>query len=368
MKTIVYLISTLKRSGPTNVLAGIIKNLDTTKFKPVIITLSPEEDEKNSWWQEFQTMGISLCSLNLSRLQGLFLANKKLKQLLVKVKPDIIHAHCFRSAVLVAMYLQKYPSFATIHCDFFSDYTQRYKPILGRGMAMMYSWAMKRISYRIACSNMLADLLNRKYPHLHFDYVDNGVDTNKFHPVANKTTLRRQLNLPIDKKIIIWAGHFIPLKNPLTLVRSILQLPQYQYYFIFCGKGCLMSECISILQNHKNVLFTGYVSNIEQYYQAADIYVSTSRSEGLPLAVLEAQFCGIVPLLSDIPQHRYILPQDQLTKCLYDGQPDDLIKKLLFLLQTDNTGLMKSCAVNIQNFSAKKMSQKYQKSYDKCQR
>jgi len=42
MKKILYLVSSLKKSGPTNQLSYIIKYLDRTKFSPTILTLSSE--------------------------------------------------------------------------------------------------------------------------------------------------------------------------------------------------------------------------------------------------------------------------------------------------------------------------------------
>lgn len=365
MKTVVYIISTLKRSGPTNVLAGIVKNLDRNKYEPIIITLSPEPDDKKSWWEELQTQGVSVYSLNLSRLQGLFLAKSKLKRLLTKIQPDIIHCHCFRSTVLIALYFRKYASITTIHCDYKVDYKMTYGGLLGFFMSAIYTWALRRMKVRVACSQMLADILNRKNPTMHFEYVNNGVDTDKFHPIKDKIALRQQLGLPTDKKIIIWAGHLIDRKDPLTMAKTILQVPEDPYYFIFCGEGSLLINCKEILKNRTDVLFTGHVTNVEQYFQAADIYVSTAKSEGLPLAVLEAEFCGLVPLLSGIAQHCYIVPEEVSDECIYE-KTSDLILKLNNLLKNDPQPIMQKIQGNLSKFSATQMSDTYQGLYGKC--
>jgi len=366
MKSIVYLISTLHRTGPTNVLAGIVKNLDKTKFRPVIVTLSPEPDETNSWWPELKACGVEIYSLHLSRWQGVLVAKYLLKQLLARINPDIIHAHCFRS-VLLACRLKGYKMFATVHCDYEIDFKMVYGNIQGSLMSFLFTRALKQLDVRVACSKMLANLLNKKYPSMHFEGVNNGVDTDKFHPVADKNSLRKQLGLPLDKKIVVWAGSFIPRKDPLTMAKAVLQLPEDKYYFVFCGaRGPLLETCKELLKNRKDVLFTGYITNIEKYYQAADIYVSTSKSEGLPLAVLEAQFCGLVPLLSDIAQHRYILPQEQLSSCLYKNTVLDLTAKLQACLQENLTTVLQACVAYIQPFSAKKMSLEYKGQYEHC--
>ncbi len=363
MKTIVYLISTLHRTGPTNVLAGIVKNLDKTHFRPVIITLSPEPDNTNSWWQELESQGIEIYSLQLTRLSGVFLAKKFLERLFSQIHPDIIHTHCFRSTVL-ASHFKNYKKVATVHCDYEVDFKLAYGVLKGRLMSILFTRALSCMDMRIACSYMLAELLNKKYPSMHFDFVNNGVDTDKFHPVTDKNTLRAQLNLPQDRKIVVWAGSFIPRKDPLILVQAILQLPENQYYFVFCGaRGPLLDTCKELLKHRKDVLFTEYITNIEQYYQAADVYVSTSKSEGLPLAVLEAQFCRLVPLLSDILQHRYIVPPTQFTCCLYNNTVQGLVERMNALLNPENTSLLQSCASHIKQFSAIQMAKNYMEKY-----
>lgn len=50
--------------------------------------------------------------------------------------------------------------------------------------------------------------------------------------------------------------------------------------------------------------------DVGDYYRAADVFLSASRTEGMPYAVLEAAYCGLPLVLSDIPPHRQLgLPQ-----------------------------------------------------------
>jgi glycosyltransferase involved in cell wall biosynthesis len=46
--------------------------------------------------------------------------------------------------------------------------------------------------------------------------------------------------------------------------------------------------------------------DVERFYAAADVLVSPSRSEGMPLAMLEALASGVPVVASDIPGHRFI--------------------------------------------------------------
>ncbi|MDD6152435.1 MAG: glycosyltransferase [Elusimicrobia bacterium] len=365
MKKIVYIISTLKRTGPTNILAGIALNLDKSRFKPVIVTLSPEEDGFNSWKPELETAGIEIYSLNLSRLKGIFTGGRALKRIINAIKPDIIHTHCFRSTVFAALYSRRNKRIATIHCDYETDFSLAYGEIKGFVMSKVFSWALGVADKRVCCSKMLADLLARKHPNTEYMYVDNGVDTQKFSPTQDKSALRRMLNLPEYKKIFIWAGAFIPRKDPATLAQAVLNLKEETAFFIFCGEGPLLEQTKNTLKGRKNVLFTGQIPNIQDYFKAADFYVSTSLSEGLPCTVLEALSCDLPILLTDIPQHQYIFVSQlgSLFPCRNEKELCQVLQKQN--QKTNSTKFQQGHLYVKAKFSTFVMTQKYQNIYIK---
>lgn len=361
MRKIVYIISTLKKTGPTLVLFNIVKNLDLEKFKPIIVTLSPEPAD--TIIEEFKSLNIDVFCVNLNRINDFLFGGFKIKKILKNINADIVHSHCFRSSLLSALYLRSYKRIVTVHCDYKTDFMMAYGRFLGYIMYLLMHYSLKKIKSNICCSKILADLLNKKYPYMNFKYVDNGVDTGKFYPITDKSNLRNKLILPLDKKIFIWVGAFIDRKSPITLVKAIQKLNQNNTFFIFCGGGDLQQNSEKELLNNKNILFTGKIDNIDEYLKAADYYISTSFSEGLPNSVLEAMACGLPVILSDIPQHKYILKSIN-NFCFKTGDSQDLVDKIISVLKNDYEKHSKD-SVNIvkNNFSAENMSLKYQKYY-----
>lgn len=98
---------------------------------------------------------------------------------------------------------------------------------------------------------------------------------------------------------------------------------------------------------------------------ASDIYISSSKSEGLPNGVLEAMACGLPLLLSDIPQHMEIFSINASIGYSYQlGNIKDLSNKIDLILNSNLIEMGESSYKTLQeNLTAEIMSKNYQKLY-----
>lgn len=318
--------------------------------------------------QEFSRLNVEIVNLRLSRLQSVLKGYKVFSKALRHIQPDLIHCHGFRDMCFIALLAKKYPRIATIHCDFDVDYQMKYGKLMGKLMAALQWKALQHFSACICVSHSLADLLNQRQNKIHFDYVNNGIDTAIFHPVTDKNSLRKELGLPLNKVIFIWVGSFIQCKNPLCLVNAIKQVKEQNAFFVFCGaRGPLLEKAKQQLQGFKNVLFTGYTNQVAWYLQASDCYISTSLSEGFHLSVYEALACELPVILSNLPAYAFL----KQAKCSLFFSPHDA-NSLCEYIQNISHGLDISDQINkgkelISNhFSAKLMSSSYQHLYEAC--
>lgn len=123
-------------------------------------------------------------------------------------------------------------------------------------------------------------------------FINNGIKPLKIEKKEN-----------ISNKItIISVGRLSIQKNPKLFNDVALEFidnPDIQ--FIWCGDGELKSELTS-----PNIKCTGWIERkkLENYLANADIYLSTSLWEGLPLSVLEAMSIGLPVVLSDCVGNR----------------------------------------------------------------
>lgn len=133
-----------------------------------------------------------------------------------------------------------------------------------------------------------------------------GIALTRFSPPSpeEKRALRRAMELPENALVLIYAAEFSGRKNQKMLISAMPELPNA--VLLLPGRGALLDDCRTLAQQKgvaDRVRFPGFTSNIEQYYRAADLCVSSSRSEGLPFNVMEAMACGLPAVLSDVKGH-----------------------------------------------------------------
>lgn len=143
-----------------------------------------------------------------------------------------------------------------------------------------------------------------------------GVDSSRFKPLAHdkKMALRNTLNIDKDDFVMVYAAEFIHRKNHQLLIDAIqiLSTQMDNFTVLLAGKGVLLDEIKAYVANHgldSHVRFVGFVTDIEKYYQASDIVLSTSRQEGLGINLVEAMMCGLLPIATIDRGHRTIIEQ-----------------------------------------------------------
>ncbi len=138
--------------------------------------------------------------------------------------------------------------------------------------------------------------------------VPNGVDVERVNAVIDDADPPRRTG---PGHAVISVGRFIPIKDPATLVRAFAEGAGRDDRLVMVGEGPLAGEVEAVAAARgveERVRFTGLVPRDEVYRlnRAGDVFVTTSRGEGLPVAMLEAMACGLPVVASDIPPHREI--------------------------------------------------------------
>lgn len=139
--------------------------------------------------------------------------------------------------------------------------------------------------------------------------IPNGVNIPQMDAAAGKRVATRQaLNLSDSEPVVCFSARLAPQKMPEVVIKAAAALKSkgLSPTFLFIGGGPLEADCrdlITQLQVEENVRLLGWKPYDEalSILAASDVMVLPSRYEGLPLAALEAQAVGAVPILTQVP-------------------------------------------------------------------
>ena len=255
-------------------------------------------------------------------LRGFFRA---LKAALEAEEYDVIHAHSphvaflFLLATLFSFRFRKLATstVVTVH-DSYQDYKLRNR-LLFVPVFMLFR--------RVVCCGKAS---YQSFPGLfkwlagnRLTFARNGLDLIRVDSVATRSARH---SLPDSDFTVVAIGRLVDIKNPFTALTAFEQSKNPSSRMVFIGDGSLRTALIQHSREaafDEQVTFTGLIPREKVFEQLlnADLFISTSRGEGLPVAVLEAMACRCPVLLSDIPPHREIAEGAEFIPLV---EPDDV--------------------------------------------
>lgn len=213
---------------------------------------------------------------------------------LARGRYDLIHSHVVHAnfVALRAGRLAGLPVVSTAHGFTGGDWKNRF-----------YDWAdpllLKRFDAVFAVSKALEDLLLRR-----------GCDPGRVHLVPNafrpgrmlaRAEARRVLDLPAEGKVIGWLGRLTREKGPDLLLDALARLTTGGTTTMIIGEGPMLPELLAGATARGlgpgAVRFAGRRDGAASLLKAFDAIVLSSRTEGTPMALLEA-IAAEVPVVS----------------------------------------------------------------------
>lgn len=126
-----------------------------------------------------------------------------------------------------------------------------------------------------------------------------GVDEQRYFPVSReeKFTLKKSMGFDEGQKIVLCVGELLSNKNQIMGIQAIkfVMVQNPNTILLLAGNGPrreYLERAVSEFRLWKNVRFLGYCTNLQDYQHIADIAISCSRREGLPLNIVEAMLSG----------------------------------------------------------------------------
>ncbi len=257
----------------------------------------------------------------------------------IKIKPDLIAGYHFFPAALSALIAAKCARSKSLY-----QMTGGIREIQGAGIATENSIIPK--------PNRMTNLLKPLTIALcrHFDHiVVRGSKTKKFVLEARASknvtiipgsidTTRFNADTRNRKFDLAFLGRLVPIKQPSQLIQIIAQLKKSrpQISAIIIGDGPLLPELKHQAQNlglGQNIEFTGHIEKVEDLLKDAKIFLLTSRSESLSIALAEAMATGLVPVVPDVGDLSNLVKNDYSGFTVEPNNTGDYTDKILALLE-----------------------------------
>lgn len=277
LESVVRLLATgQQRAGSSVTVAAVVAEQEVDHPFPLAL----EED------------GIS-CERITVGARGYIRECRRLRALCVQLKPDVVHTHGYRSDVIgcLAAASAGMMRVTTVHGFTGGDFKNR-----------VHEWAQVRsyprfnavatvsraIAKRLTTAGVRPDLIHT---------IPNAIDHRR--SIDSRHDARRKLGLPNDAFVVGWVGRLSHEKGPDVFLEALARIEQ-PFKAVFIGNGPdndALQATASQLGLGEAISWAGVLPDAASVFSAFDAFALSSRTEGIPIVLLEAMRAN-VPIVS----------------------------------------------------------------------
>lgn len=166
-----------------------------------------------------------------------------------------------------------------------------------------------------------------------------GVDEERYFPVSaeEKLRLRKEMGLGPEQKILLCIGELLPNKNQKMAIRMMRRVAERypDALLLLAGNGPEKENLereITAFGMENNVRMLGYCTHLQDYQHIADVLVSCSFREGLPLNIVEAMLSGNPVVATENRGHRELIQNGENGFLVPSGNEQAMAERILELL------------------------------------
>lgn len=327
--SLLFLIESLNLGGSEIFLSNLLARLDQSKFRPIVCCLM----EKGKLASRIESQGIRVVTLDwrLGSWTSTIRVVAGLVNLLREERIDLVQTFFHRPEILGAL--------AGLFVRKPIIVGSQYDVIVPKGSLSRFLLRMSRLRVRHVVANCQACKVHRERLTGHgredISVIYIGLTEKEY--VQNTQS---EPALPDDffKKgaVVTFAGRLYHLKGPDVYLKAaasvVLKNPETG--FLLIGDGPLRDELVSLAENlglSGVVNFVKEVPSIREIFSKSSVAVSSSRSEGFPIAVLEAMAAGVAVVASRVGGVEELV-NDQVDGFLFESEDSDMLASLVAML------------------------------------
>jgi sugar transferase (PEP-CTERM/EpsH1 system associated) len=221
----------------------------------------------------------------------------QLQQILKQERVDLVHAHQYTPFFysLIARVLCRKPAILfTEHGRTFPDFRRPKRVLVNRLL-------LERRDRVVAVGKSVREALLRfeGIPKERVTVIYNGMNTAAYAPgVHDRNAVRAELGVGAEDLVILQVARLDPIKDHATALRTLEHVVWHHKHarLVLVGEGPELGNIQNLIRERgleTSVRVLGLRKDIPRLMRAADIFLLTSLSEGIPLTLIEAMAAGL---------------------------------------------------------------------------
>lgn len=315
MPKVLRIINRFNIGGPTYN-ATFLTRFISDEFETLLIGGVPDEGETDSLHilEEYGVQPIIIDELQRNpNFQSDRKAYKKIKEIIREFKPDIVHTHAAKAGALGrrAAYKCKVPVIVhTFHGHVFHSYFGKVKTTLFKKIERNLA---KKSTGIIAISEQQKHELSEIHNICSADkikIIPLGFDLDKFrvNNEKNRIAIRAKYTIQPHEVAIAIVGRLAPIKDHdffLNVIERIMREEKLPIRVFIVGDGSeagAIRERVNAINTNfpELITMTSWITNIGEFNSGMDIIALTSKNEGTPVSLIEAQAGGLPVISTDV--------------------------------------------------------------------
>lgn len=305
--------------GVESVVMNYYRHIDRTKIQFDFIC---DSDSTNIPYDEIDHLGGRV--ILVPPYQKLFQYLKELKKIFKENNYKIVHSHINTLSVFPLYAAKKAGVKVRIaHSHSTTNKKEKKKNLMKQ---VLRPFSKLYATDYFCCSELAGRWLfgNKEYDKGNVFLLNNAIDIEKFqYNEKVRKEKRKELNIKDNTLVIGHIGRFVAQKNHTFLIDIFHEVHKKNNdsILILVGQGPLMNEIkekVDDLKLTKYVKFLGQRADVNELYQAFDVFVLPSLYEGLGMVLIEAQCSGLsciasteVPSIAKLTDNVSFIPLNQ---------------------------------------------------------
>ena len=346
---ILRIINRFNIGGPTYNATFLTKFM-SDEFETLLIGGLPEENEANSLHvlQEYDVEPLLVPEMKREpNLKSDRLALKKIKTIIQEFKPDIVHTHASKAGAIgrKAAFSCNVPVVVhTFHGHVFHSYFGKVKTNLFKNIER---YLAKKSSGIIAISNLQKKELCEEHKITSakkMEVIPLGFDLKKFQDnyTDKRKATRLKYEIADDCIALCIIGRLAPVKDHfffLDVVEELSKKTERKFKVFIVGDGELKLEIenkVNQLQKQGiDIVMTSWIFDIALFNAGMDIMCLTSKNEGTPVSLIEAQASNLPVISTDVGGVSDIVSENETGFIISRKDKRNFVEKLKIMVEQD---------------------------------